>query len=337
MSAKVKTMNNREFVDFCFQKILGREPDNEGLDSYTHALNANQLSREDLLIQFVLCEEFTQKSENLECFPPGHFYSALPSLEDRKIFLASKSTENEITGIRLNGQKQFELLKKFKEYYDQCPFQDEKGGNFRYYFLNRAYSYTDGLILYCMIREFKPRRIIEVGSGYSSCLMLDTSELYFDDQIDFTFIEPVPELLYSLLKQSDRKHKILPVKVQEVDINVFKELEANDILFIDSTHISKLGSDVNKVIHEILPILQKGVLVHFHDISWPFEYPADLIKKGFAWNEAYLLRAFLEFNESFGILFFSGYLHKHFVAWIRENMPLCQKNGGDNIWIEKLK
>ncbi|MEW6416599.1 MAG: hypothetical protein AB1480_00545 [Nitrospirota bacterium] len=188
--------------------------------------------------------------ENLECFPPGHFYSALPSLEDRKEFLASKPTENDLLGIKLNGQKQFELLKKFKEYYDQCPFQDEKSGNLRYYFQNPSYSYTDGLILYCMIREFKPKRIIEVGSGYSSCLMLDTSELYFDDQIDFTFIEPYPELLYSLVKESDRKHKILPVKVQEADINIFKALEANDILFIDSTHVSKLRSDVNKIIHE---------------------------------------------------------------------------------------
>ncbi len=276
-------------------------------------------------------------SENLECFPPGHFYSAIPSLEERKRFLASKPTENEILGIRLNGPKQFELLKKFKEYYDQCPFEDKKSGNLRYYFQNPSYSYTDGLILFSMIREFKPKRIIEVGSGYSSCLMIDTSELYFDDKIDFTFIEPYPELLYSLLKQSDRKHKILPVKVQEVDINIFKSLEANDILFIDSTHVSKLRSDVNRVIHEILPVLQKGVFVHFHDISWPFEYPADLIKKGFAWNEAYLLRAFLEFNESFEILFFTGYLHKNYGEWIWDNMPLCQKNGGDSIWIEKLK
>jgi len=330
-------MNNQEFVDFCFQKILGRDPDKEGVDSYTHALNANLLSREDMLIQFVLSEEFSQKSENLECFPPGHFYSALPSLEDRKRFLASKPTENEIMGIRLNGQKQFNLLKKFKEYYDQCPFQDEKSGDLKYYFLNPSYSYTDGLTLYCMMREFKPRRIIEVGSGFSSFLMLDTSELYFNDQIDFTFIDPYPELLYSQLKHSDRKHKILPLKVQEVDISIFKALKANDILFIDSTHVSKLRSDVNKLIHEILPVLQKGVLIHFHDIPWPFEYPADWIKKGFAWNEAYLLRAFLEFNESFGILFFCGYLHKNYGAWLRENMPLCQKNGGNNIWIEKLK
>jgi len=282
-------------------------------------------------------KKLRSKSENLECFPPGHFYSALPSLEDRKAFLASTPAEDQLPGIRLDGQKQFELLKKFKEYYDQCPFQEEKGGNLRYYFQNPSYSYTDGLILYSMIREFKPKRIIEIGCGYSSCLMLDTSELYFDDQIDFTFIEPFPELLYSLLKQSDRRHKIFPVKVQEVDITIFKLLEARDILFIDSTHVSKLRSNVNRVIHEILPVLQKGVLVHFHDISWPFEYPADWIEKGFAWNEAYLLRAFLEFNESFEILFFSGYMHKNYGAWIRDNMPLCQKNGGDNIWIERLK
>jgi hypothetical protein len=336
LPANSQSMDNRELVSFCFRKILGREPDKETSDAYTHALNVNQISREDLLIQFVLSEEFSQQRRNLECFPPGHYYSVLPSLDDREKFVASKLTEDELLGININDEKQFELLKRFREYYSQCPFQDKKG-SLRYYYDNPSYPYMDGLTLYSMMLEFKPKKIIEIGSGFSSSLMLDMNELFFDEQIDFTFIEPFPELLFSLLKESDRRHKILPVKIQEVDTDIFKALEANDILFIDSTHVSKLKSDVNKEIHEILPVLQKGVLVHFHDIPCQFEYPQDWIKNGIAWNEAYLLRAFLEFNESFEIIFFSGYLHKNYGAWLKDNMPLSQKNGGDNIWFRRVK
>ena len=111
----------------------------------------------------------------------------------------------------------------------------------------------------------------------------------------------------------------------------------NDILFIDSTHVSKLGSDVNRIFFEILPTLQPGVLIHFHDIFWPFEYPSDWVKKGFAWNEAYILRAFLEFNDSFEIIFFASFLHTHHHAWFQENMPLWLKNSGGNIWLRRRK
>ena len=188
-----------------------------------------------------------------------------------------------------------------------------------------------------MLREFKPRRIIEIGSGYSSSVMLDTAEFFLDNSIDFTFIEPYPELLYSLIKESDKKHTFIPARLQDVDRDIFRSLDINDILFVDSTHVSKLGSDVNRIIFEILPILQKGVLIHFHDIFWPFEYPSDWVKKGYAWNEAYILRAFLEFNESFEVLFFASFLHKYHHNWFEENMPLYLKNTGGNFWMRRHK
>ena len=337
MTMQVQNAGNDEFVSFCFRTILGREPDEKGKAAYLRALNAKALTREGVLLQFLLSEEFKTKTKNTEFFPPGHYYSAIPSLEDREAFLAQQSPKQDIRGLSLNAESQFDLLKQFRDYYDESPFPDTKSDDLRYYYINPSYSYTDALTLYSMLRKFKPRRIIEIGSGYSSCVMLDTAERFLDDKVNFTFIEPYPELLHSLIKEQDKKHTILSVKLQDVDRDIFKSLGTNDILFVDSTHVSKLGSDVNRIIFEILPILQQGVLIHFHDIFWPFEYPSDWIKKGFAWNEAYILRAFLEFNDSFEILFFASFLHNHHHDWFEENMPLWLKNSGGNIWLRKTR
>jgi hypothetical protein len=116
------------------------------------------------------------------------------------------------------------------------------------------------------LRYFKPKQIIEVGSGFSSALMLDVN--------DIDFIDPYPHRLYSLLKEADaERHNVIADKVQNIDIGVFQKLKENDILFIDSSHVSKIGSDVNFLMFEVLPNIQSGVLIHFHDIFYNFEYP----------------------------------------------------------------
>jgi len=101
--------------------------------------------------------------------------------------------------------------------------------------------------------------------------------------------------------------------------------------------VSKLNSDVNRIFFDLLPSIKKGVLIHFHDIFWPFEYPKEWIREGRAWNEAYLLRAFLEFNDSYEIVFFVSYMHTFHTELLQEQMPLCLKNSGANIWIRKIK
>jgi hypothetical protein len=137
------------------------------------------------------------------------------------------------------------------------------------------------------------------------------------------------------MKEDDKKQAIVIEKdVQLISLNVFKKIEAGDILFIDSTHVSKTGSDVNYILFEILPVLKSGVLVHFHDVFYPFEYPKDWIFHGINWNEDYILKAFLMYNEKFEIKLFSEYLHRHHKD-VFEEMPLCYNNTGSNLWIEK--
>lgn len=330
-------LSNAEFVEFCYKTVLKRLPANEEKSHFVNNLEQGYLTRKDLLVAFVTSEEFKAKTAVLEYYPPGHFHSAIPSLADRENFQFPQPVTPDLPGINLNIDKQLELLTQFKQFYDECPFPEYQQPEFRYYFTNPSYSYMDAITLYSMMRYLKPQRIIEVGAGFTSCVMLDTADHFLDYDPIFTFIEPYPDLLLSLIKPEDHKHTILAQPLQAIEPALFKTLEMNDILFIDSTHVSKLNSDVNYLLFDILPTLELGVLIHFHDIFWPFEYPEAWIREGKAWNEAYILRAFLEFNDSFEIVFFSSYLHTYYHDWFKENMPLSLKNSGGNIWIRKIK
>ena len=165
--------------------------------------------------------------------PPGHFYSPIPALDyiranERSIF---DNVSQHIRGIDLHEAEQLELLDSFKKYYDELPFPAQKIPDLRYFFEAPNYSYSDAIFLYCMMRHAMPRRIIEVGSGYSSCLMLDTNDLYFNGSIATTFIDPHPELLLSQIKENDRdRMRIIGSGVQDVDFKEFEALQANDIL-----------------------------------------------------------------------------------------------------------
>ncbi|MFM0733396.1 class I SAM-dependent methyltransferase [Paraburkholderia sediminicola] len=272
--------------------------------------------------------------------PPGHFYSPIPSLdevrqEEAKLF---DTTQKVMSGVNLREQEQLRLLEQFAErFYGDMPFHAHKVDNLRYYFENPMFSYGDGIALYSMIRHLKPRRIVEVGSGFSSAVALDTNDLFFDGQIQTTFIEPYNERLLSLINQQDQgKAKIVESRVQDVDLGVFSTLEENDILFVDSTHVSKIGSDVNRLFFEILPSLAKGVYIHFHDIFLPFEYPPQWIYEGRAWNEAYLLRAFLQYNQTFQVVLMNAFMGMFHGAFFHEKMPLFMKNTGGSFWIRKV-
>lgn len=332
-----KKMNDEAFVQYCYKMLLNREADDAGTAFFTNELKSGKSTREKVLLTFINCDEYKLRHANLEFVPSGHFYSAIPSSQDREEYL-TKSTivQENFSGIDINKEKQISLLSTLKPLINDCPFPENKNDDYRYYFNNPAYSYTDALMLQGMLRHFKPKRVIEIGSGFSSCAMLDVNDLYLEKNIDFTFIEPYPELLTSLMGNDKNKHRILASRVQDINLSEFKALEENDILFIDSTHVSKLNSDVNFELFEILPNLNKGVIIHFHDILWPFDYPKSWIKEGRAWNEAYLLRAFLSFNQNFEILFFADYMRHFHYDWIAEHTPLFLKNTGGNLWLKKV-
>ena len=240
-------------------------------------------------------------------FPPGHFHSTIPSLEeikDQKDRLFKP--QSELAGVDLREEAQVKLFHELASFYSDLPFSENKNGDFRYYYNNPHYAYSDGIVLATMLRRLEPKKIIEVGSGFSSGLILDLNDHFFDSKMDCEFIEPYPELtLNKVLSDKERASiKFHHAKLEDCPLSVFSNLEAGDVLFIDSSHVSKIGSDVNYFLFEIFPRLASGVFIHIHDIFYPFEYPAEWLFDGVAWNEAYLLRAFLQFNSEFQIEFF---------------------------------
>ncbi len=270
-------------------------------------------------------------------WPAGHFYSPIPSLrevnkhEDRIFGLP-----HTLPGIELNEARHRELLRTFAPLCAGDPVPQKQLKGRRFYYENDFFCAGEALVYQSILRHVKPNRIVEVGSGYTTALLLDTVDRHFDTPLECVSIEPFPDTLQHLLWREDwNRIQLLRSPLQDVELSVFERLESNDILFIDSTHVSKTGSDVNYLFFEILPRLKSGVYLHFHDIYYPFEYPRKWVYEGRAWNEAYLLRAFLQFNAAFQIEFFNSFVGHILTDTIPAEMELFQRNPGSSIWIRK--
>jgi predicted O-methyltransferase YrrM len=272
----------------------------------------------------------------------GHYYSPVPSVKElkRDATRVFDRSLRELQGVELNEPGQLELLIQLATFYDEQPFSEAPRDDIRYFFDNDWYGHADALFLYSIIRLFRPRRIIEIGSGFSSAVMLDTNERFMDRSMQLTFVEPDSARLRRLLTEEDQNSvTIVEERVQELDRGIVDQLAANDVLFIDSSHVSKAGSDVNHILFELLPRLAPGVLIHFHDILYPFEYPLSLFQQGLSWNEPYVLRAFLQYNAGFPIRFWNDYMMTFHTEAIQRMMPLCatppRYGVGGSLWLQK--
>ncbi|HXJ41787.1 MAG TPA: class I SAM-dependent methyltransferase [Bryobacteraceae bacterium] len=189
-----------------------------------------------------------------------------------------------------------------------------------------------------MLLEFRPRRVIEVGCGHSSALLLDTNDRFFEGALELMLIDPALASSKDLWGEPGAGNAhLIPARLQDVPLEAFESLAENDILFLDPSHVCKTGSDVNHYLFSILPTLKPGVLVHVHDILYPFEYPAEWIlqeKRG--WNEAYALHAFLQYNAAFEIVYWNNFTSHHLREQLGRLMPLCLENEGGSIWLRRI-
>jgi len=273
--------------------------------------------------------------------PPGHFYSPIADLDDLRAREAHVfDTEAPLPDIDLQEEAQTRLFDRLVEHAKRFTLAttqlEAAAAGQRYYSDNDQFGPGDAAIYAAMLMEFKPARLIEVGSGFSSAVFLDTNAAFFDGSIQSTFIEPYPDRLLGLLSTADKaRTQLLQAPVQAVPLETFASLEAGDVLFVDSTHVAKAGSDVNHIFFRVLPLLRPGVLIHFHDIFHPFEYPREWFFNGNrSWNELYLLRAFLMNNAHYRVLFFnSHFAHKN--PERRDALPDFWKNPGGGFWMVK--
>jgi len=270
--------------------------------------------------------------------PPGHYYSPIPDVAQvlaraDELFFRQ---QRELPGVDLNFARQEELLRLFEPYYAEQPFDEQPTARCRYGFANDQFGHADALFLYFVLRHAQPRRVIEVGTGWSTCAMLDVDDLFLGGRLQITSIDPDPSRLRARMRPGDeRRVTIVEQPVQAVPLALYDELRAHDVLFIDSTHVMKTGSDVNHLLFSVLPRLASGVWVHVHDVAFPFEYPREWVEEGRAWNEAYAWRAFLSYNAAFEIQVMNTCLEFLAPDWFQEHMPLCLRNVGGSLWLRR--
>jgi hypothetical protein len=266
-------------------------------------------------------------------FPPGHFYSPVPNIKDikqreRNVFRRPDRLE----GLDLNEDGQLELFKTLAPLANDVSFRARPHPEARYFSENPSYGPGDAMILQAFLRLLRPSRYLEVGSGWSTALVLDTNERFLGGQLRITCIEPHPNDLRTLFRPGDDV-ELIESPVQDVDLDRFKQLEPDDVLFIDCSHVVKTGSDCHHLITRVLPVVPAGVYIHIHDIFWPFEYPKDWVYDGRGWSEAYLVHAFLSFNPAFEIVLFNDWLmHTHHDLLERE-VPGMAPGAGAALWL----
>jgi hypothetical protein len=182
----------------------------------------------------------------------------------------------------------------------------------KFHFENGFFERVDAEVAYSLVRSRKPRRVVEVGSGNSTLLLAEALRRNREDGhfAELVSIEPNPAPFLRL--GIDPWSRLIEAPVQNVPAELFRSLKANDILFIDSSHVVCMDSDVIHECLRILPELAPGVLVHFHDIFTPLDYPRKFVVDNLCfWAEQYLLEAFLAFNSAFRILW-SGSANQQF-------------------------
>lgn len=257
-------------------------------------------------------------------FPDGHFYSPVvdtveaardeaviwpPALQPGPLahMLKSPPTEPTVHGIDWNPASHEDLLRhQFPRLIDGYDYPENGSPDTdvdRFYEINGQFDLTDARVLFCMLRMIRPRRIIEVGSGYSTLLMTDVNDRFLGGEVSITCVEPYPRPFMQRLHQGGAI-ALMEQRAQDVPNQLFESLQKGDILFIDSSHVSKTGSDVNRLMLDVLPSLNSGVYVHVHDIFFPTDYPKSwVIQHGFSWNEQYVLQALLTDSDRFRVVY----------------------------------
>ncbi len=262
-----------------------------------------------------------------------HYYE--PQIRYSDSFNADK-----IRPLSLNMKVAEQIVSLNKLAYSQELLQFPKEGDPKgsvYYINNPSFGPGDSDIYYLLIRNQKPQKIIEIGSGFSTLICYEAiqrnkpeginTELYCIEPYEMPWLEKIEGV------------KLIRNRVEKVPIEIFEILEENDILFIDSSHIIRPENDVLFEFLEVLPRLKKGVIIHIHDIFTPRHYRSDWLQKEFRfWNEQYLLEAFLYFNDHFEIMYSLNHLKHEALDEVKGILRnLSEKDEPASFWIRKIK
>jgi predicted O-methyltransferase YrrM len=252
---------------------------------------------------------------------PNHFYWPVPDLAELEKSEWPTYPYPPACSFRLRQQK--ELARDFFDLYAPEYQLDSQEIESSYHYGNGYFESCDAEVAYCMVRHWKPRRIIEIGSGYSSRVMAAALRTNIEkDAIagELITVDPSPERLPT--DGLGDVATVIAAPVQHLDMSLFSSLQPDDVLFIDSSHVVGVGTDVVREYLQILPALRPGVLIHVHDIFLPFDYPREAVLKNlWFWSEQYLLQAFLSFNTQFEVLWSASAMQNEYPDILEQCFP----------------
>jgi SAM-dependent methyltransferase len=272
-------------------------------------------------------------------FPAGHYYSPMydaRELSDRRERIwpiAPRDTPD----IDWREKAQLELCERVFAAQEPLTLRRHVSVDpTEYWADNDQYPALDAWVLAALIRHVRPARMIEVGSGFSSLVTARVNREERANELRFTCIEPYPRQFLRDGVPGITDLRVEPI--QDTPLELFAELGENDILFIDTSHTVKTGGDVPWIFHEIVPRLAQGVLVHVHDIFLPGDYPEQWVMDGWGWNEVYLVRSFLSYNQAFDVVWGTQYmLQRHPDALLRAfpGQSEYPDRGGAALWLRR--
>ena len=267
-----------------------------------------------------------------------HYYEPL---FDPKHLRHSMNDDRYLPGLNFNDDKQLQILSSF-DYEDELlaiPTDKPSGDTKTYYYNNGAYESGDGEYLYSMVRKFRPSRIIEVGSGMSTLMINNALTQNMQEDKDYSCVHQCIEP-YEQSWLESLPVKVIRSRLEDVEQSLFRELGANDMFIIDSSHIIRPQGDVVTEYLEILPCLASGVIVHIHDIFTPKDYPESwFLNDVRLWNEQYLLEAFMTFNREFEVMGALNYLTHHYYEQLAAKCPVFRQQPGREpgaFWMRRI-
>lgn len=275
-------------------------------------------------------------------FPPGHFYSPLVDTNalaaEQRRSRVWPPVPRETPGIDWHGDEQRRLCREVFAKQPRLSFPDQATEDPRDFFSeNTQFSPLDAWLLEAMLRMVRPRRLIQVGSGYSTLVSARTNLDELNGSVEITCIEPYPARVIV-----DHLPGIANLRiefVQDTPLRFFESLEAGDVLFVDTSHVAKTGGDVAWLYQEVLPRLQSGVVIHLHDMFVPGEYPEPWVLEGWGWNELYVVRALLTFSRGFEVVLGAQWLIQNDPAGLAAAFPGYpdhEARGGSSLWLRRL-
>jgi hypothetical protein len=274
--------------------------------------------RESEFVSKMMVSSFRALQRSGITVTPNHFYWPVPDINDLESRVWAADTVP--VGFDLDLERQVNWVGRLAARYQrEWFFSDRAAGATQYHYNNGFFETVDAEMAYSIVRDLRPSRIIEVGGGFSTRILagaLQANRIMDGIEGELITIEPFPSLALQGITN------LIPARIQDVDLDLFLSLQDGDILFLDSSHVVSVGSDVVREYLEILPRLQPGVIVHVHDIFLPSDYPRDAVLSNLCfWSEQYLLQAFLTFNPHFEVLWGSSAMQCYHPDVLMESFP----------------